>query len=37
MPIVFNEPAIAEDLTHHPPVARRALDLSAARSIATAV
>lgn len=25
--IVFNEPAVAEDLTHHPPVARRALDL----------
>lgn len=27
MPVEFNEPAIAEDLTHHLPVARRALDL----------
>lgn len=27
VPVEFNEPAIAEDLTHHPTVARRALDL----------
>jgi hypothetical protein len=27
VPVEFNEDAIAEDLTHHPPVARRALDL----------
>jgi hypothetical protein len=27
MPVVFDEPAIAEDLSHHPPVARNALDL----------
>jgi hypothetical protein len=27
VPVVFNEPSIAEDLTHHPPIARRALDL----------
>lgn len=26
-PVVFDEPAIAEDLAHHPPVARHALDL----------
>jgi len=26
-PVVFDEPAIAEDLTHHPPVARNALEL----------
>lgn len=27
MPVEFNEDAIAEDLTHHPSAARRALDL----------
>lgn len=27
VPVEFNEQAIAEDLTHHPSVARRALDL----------
>jgi hypothetical protein len=27
MPVVFDEHAIAEDLSHHPPVARNALDL----------
>lgn len=27
VPVQFNEDAIAEDLTHHPPVARKALDL----------
>ncbi len=27
VPVEFNESAIAEDLTHHPPVARKALDL----------
>lgn len=27
VPVEFNEDAIAEDLTHHPPVARKALDL----------
>jgi hypothetical protein len=27
VPVQFNENAIAEDLTHHPPVARKALDL----------
>lgn len=26
-PVVFDEPAIAEDLAHHPPVACRALEL----------
>jgi hypothetical protein len=26
-PVVFDEPAIAEDLAHHPPVARHALEL----------
>ncbi len=26
-PVVFDEHAIGEDLAHHPPVARRALDL----------
>jgi len=26
-PVVFDEPAIAEDLAHHPPVARNALEL----------
>ncbi len=27
VPVQFNEGAIAEDLTHHPPVTRKALDL----------
>jgi hypothetical protein len=27
MPVFFDEHAIAEDLSHHPPVARNALDL----------
>jgi hypothetical protein len=27
VPVEFNEDAIAEDLTHHPTVARKALDL----------
>jgi hypothetical protein len=27
VPVQFNEPAIAEDLTHHPPAARKALEL----------
>lgn len=27
VPVEFNEHAIAEDLAHHPPAARRALDL----------
>ncbi|MGH2878809.1 MAG: hypothetical protein ACRDK4_04285 [Solirubrobacteraceae bacterium] len=27
VPVEFSEDAIAEDLAHHPPVARRALDL----------
>jgi hypothetical protein len=26
-PVVFDEPTIAEDLAHHPPVARHALEL----------
>jgi hypothetical protein len=26
-PVVFDEPAIAKDLAHHPPVARHALEL----------
>lgn len=26
-PVVFDEPAIAEDIAHHPPVARHALEL----------
>jgi hypothetical protein len=36
VPVEFNGDSIAEDLTHHPPVARKALDLFGAKSIAMA-